>query len=115
VADRLAIAAVEEDRPVLDAGYGQHPVRVPGVPCEALADRLLGRRGDGEQDVAAAFEGSAENDEPIVDKRVHEAGVLVPAVLLAQVARPGPRAAALEPDGVKLGHQSSTSASVRRR
>jgi len=51
------------------------------------------------EDLAVASERTTEHDEPVVDQRVHEPGMLAKALLLAQVTRPVPRAAALEPDG----------------
>lgn len=50
------------------------------------------------QDVAVASERSTEDNESLVDERVHKAGVLVPAVLFAQTARPIPWSTTLEPD-----------------
>ena len=82
--------AVEEDRPALDALHAEHPVCGPVVLGEPCADRLLGRRVDDVQRLAVALERAAEEDEAVLDERVHEARVLVPAVLLAQVARPVP-------------------------
>lgn len=39
---------------------------------------------------------SAEDDEPVIDERVHELRMLVPAVLLAHIAREVPGASTLE-------------------
>jgi hypothetical protein len=64
---------------------------------KALASRLLGRHRYRVKDLSPAGEWSAEDDKAVVDKRVHEAGVLIPAVLIAQVARPIPRTTPLEP------------------
>ena len=48
------------------------------------------------QDVAVTSERSPEHNEPIVDERVHESCVIIPAVLLAQTPRPIPGPAALQ-------------------
>ncbi len=64
--------------------------------CEAVADRLLGGRVDDVKDVAIARQRAAEQDEPVVDERIHEPRVLIPAVLVAKLSRPVPGPAALE-------------------
>jgi len=38
------------------------------------------------QDLTLAAQGAAENDETFIDQGVHEAGVLLPAILLTQTA-----------------------------
>jgi hypothetical protein len=38
------------------------------------------------QDLALSGERPAENDEPVIDERVHEPSVLVPTVLFPQIA-----------------------------
>ncbi len=48
------------------------------------------------QDLAFAGEWASENYEPILDQGIHEPCVLLPAILLAQIARPIPWATALE-------------------
>lgn len=55
------------------------------------------------QDLAATLERSAEHDEALVDQGIHEARVLLPAVLLAQIPRPIPWAAALQMNGEEHG------------
>ena len=42
------------------------------------------------QDLSLSVERPAQHDEPVLDQRVHELRVLLPAVLLAQIARPVP-------------------------
>ena len=54
------------------------------------------------QGLAVAFERPAEQDEAVVDERVHEVGMLVPGLLLAELARPVPRPAALDPNDAEL-------------
>lgn len=48
------------------------------------------------QNLALASERSSENHEPIVNQSIHKPRVLIPAVLLAQIARPIPWATAPE-------------------
>ena len=48
------------------------------------------------QDLALAGERSSEEDEPLINQPVHESRVLIPPVLLAQIARSIPPSAALE-------------------
>ncbi|HEY5429410.1 MAG TPA: hypothetical protein VIK04_09865 [Solirubrobacteraceae bacterium] len=72
---------------------------IPFAAQLSCASRGLGGRRYRMQDLALACDGSAEDDEPVVDERVHEARMLLPAVLLAQVARPIPRTTTLEPHG----------------
>src|SRR4051812_7025820 len=78
-------AAVEQDPPALDAHRAQQ-LRLPRVDREARADLLLARRVDDVQHPRSVTERAAQDDEPLLGERVHERGVLVPALLLAQVA-----------------------------
>jgi hypothetical protein len=55
------------------------------------------------QDLAATLERSAEHDEALVDQGIHEARMLLPAVLLTQIPRPIPWAAALQMNGEEHG------------
>lgn len=51
------------------------------------------------QDLAATLKRPTEHDEALVDEPIHEAGMLLEARLLAQIAREVPRPAALYPYG----------------
>jgi len=93
------LPAVEEDRPRLDRLDGEHAVPVPAVLRKALSHHLLRGCVDRMQDLALASERSPKNDEPLLEQRVHESRVLIPAVLLAQIVRPIPGTATLEPNG----------------
>src|SRR5215472_18109623 len=93
-------AAVEQDCPALDAGRPQHAALRPGILPQPLVDRVLGLRLDDPQHLAVALEWAAEQDETRVDEAVHETCVLVPANLLAHVARPVPGPPSPEPDDV---------------
>ena len=56
------------------------------------------------QDLALALERPAEQDEALIDERVHELRVLGESVLLAQPAGPVPGTAALECHGEQHLH-----------
>src|SRR5579859_895487 len=92
-------APVEEDRPGLDRGDREHPVAVPAVLGQSLAHGPLGGGPDRMQDVPLAAQGAAQDDETLLDQRVHEPRVLGEPLLLTQATREVPRSAALEPDG----------------
>src|SRR5215211_873343 len=70
--------------PRLDALDGQHVAR-PRVVRQAAADRRLALSLDHVEGVLAVevTHGAAEDDEALLDERVHEGRVLVPPVLLA--------------------------------
>src|SRR5262245_22241644 len=93
-------AAVEHDGPALHPDRTQHAVGRPRVLRQPLVDRVLGLRLDDPEHLAVALERAGEQDEAGVDEAVHVPRVLVPAHLLAHVARPVPRPAALQPDDV---------------
>src|SRR4029453_5655533 len=100
--ERLVVLRREQDRPALDAGDAQHPVLRPWVLPEPSTERLLGRRVDDVERLLPVGEWAAEQDEALVDQRVHEVRVLRPLELLAHVLRPVPRAAALDTDDEQL-------------
>src|SRR6476646_5380002 len=88
--DCKALPAVEQDGPGLDADGLELPVLRPVVLREQRVHRFFRGRLDDVQDVDAAFERAAEQDEAHLDEPIHEPRVLIPAVLLAHVARPVP-------------------------
>ena len=55
------------------------------------------------EDIALALQRSAEDDEALIDERIHEPRVLLPPVLLAQTARPIPRTSSLQTDREEHG------------
>src|SRR5919109_2037884 len=65
--------------------------RRPWIGVEPVADRPLARRVDDQHRAHAVADRAAEEDEAVVDERLHELRVLGPAVLLAQRARAVPR------------------------
>jgi hypothetical protein len=92
-------AAVKQDRPGFDRLDREHPVPRPIVRRKPLPDCFLGSRRDRVQDLTVATEWASKHDEPILDERLHELGVLVPARLLAKVSRPVPWASTFEANG----------------
>src|SRR5439155_2424698 len=107
----LAVSRTEPDRPRLHALDRQHVAR-PWVVCEASPDHGLSPGIDDEHDLlaVAVTHGAAENDDALVDQRVHESSMLVPAGLLP--ARPGvvPGRTLRERDQVVIGHVTSVRA-----
>ena len=71
-------------------------------PRRGGRDGLLGRRVDDVQHLAVALERAAEQDEAVLDQLVHDPRVLVPAVLLAQVAAQSQGPPRLAPDGAEV-------------
>src|SRR4051794_28217680 len=104
VRDDLVPQSIEEHRPFLDALHAQHAVLVPVVLGKPLLDGLLGGRVDDVKHVAVTLQRPAEQDEPVVDERVHEPSVFVPTLLLAKTARPVPGPTVLESNREEHGH-----------
>ncbi len=93
----------EENRPRTNGRNGQHAVLNPRISREPRADGSLGLALHHEQDVSVVQRPS-ENDEPLVDKPIHEPSVLVEQLLITQALRPVPRAPMLLVDEQELSH-----------
>src|SRR6188472_2763847 len=89
---------VQQNLPTLDRDRLEHAVRPPGIRRKPLAEVFLGFRGHDMHCVALVLERASEHDDALVDERVYERGMLVPAVLLAHSTAPVPRPSALEPE-----------------
>src|SRR5262252_6870609 len=77
----------EEDLPAVDPGDPQQVHQRPGVVRQLGLDFLLALGIDDQQERRPIAEWPAEDDEAVVNQRVHVRGVLIPAILLAQGER----------------------------
>ena len=79
--------AVEPERPGLYRADPEQAGRCPGVCCETCPYFVLICGLDGVQGLLAVTNRAAEDKEAIVDEPVHECRVLIPAVLIPDLAR----------------------------
>ncbi len=99
---KASLQAIKQDSPPLYGGERKHPRLDPGVIREPLPDDVLVRRVDDNQDLTLTLERSAKQDEPRLDKTVHETSMIFKAELPAQVSDPVPCPAPPLANSVKL-------------
>lgn len=84
---RSRLTAVEPERPALDRADPEQAGRRPGILAKARLDFVLVRGLDGVQGLAAIADWAAEDDKTMVDEPVYERRVLIPGVLVPDLAR----------------------------
>jgi len=105
---KLKLLPAKPDRPGLDALRREH-VFAPRILSQTCANRDLALGVDDLQGVVAIpfADRPSEDDEPVVDERIHEGRVLVPAGLLASPTRMVPGGAFRARDEVVVRHATS--------